>query len=94
MQFYNSDTIMHTSKLLRVKLMNESIVAARKKKGLSQQELAEKVGCTQTNISHIELGRQNPTPQMAKKIADVLEINVLSILYPKESFPKSLGHSE
>lgn len=64
--------------------MKENIATARKRKGISQIELAEKVGCTQTNISHIELGRQSPTPVLAKKIADILEMNVLDILYPDE----------
>ncbi|WP_274570650.1 helix-turn-helix transcriptional regulator [Neisseria leonii] len=58
---------------------------ARKRKGLTQKELAELVGCTQTNISHIELGRQVPSRELGKKLAEVLEMDVLDILYPPKN---------
>ena len=46
----------------------------RLKKGLTQQQLSEKVGITRQTISHIECGRIKPSIKKAKAIADVLEI--------------------
>ncbi|MBP7810696.1 helix-turn-helix transcriptional regulator [Uruburuella suis] len=55
----------------------------RERKQLSQAELAEKVGCTQTYISYLERSQKAASPTVAKKIADVLDIDVLKILYPE-----------
>lgn len=57
----------------------------RLEKNLSQAALAEKVQCSQGHISDIENGNETPSPALAKKLADVLEIDVLQILYPDES---------
>ncbi len=56
----------------------------RLEKNLSQVALAEKVKCSQGHISDIENGNETPSPTLAKKLADVLEIDVLDILYPKQ----------
>lgn len=50
----------------------EALVVARNVKGLSQEDLANLVGCTQQYISLIESGARNPSPQMAKRIADAV----------------------
>ena len=52
------------------------ILHTRLKKGLSQSELARKVGTRQANISRIEAGLGNPTLKVIKKIFQVLEISV------------------
>lgn len=36
--------------------LGQKIKEFRKQKGINQQTLAEKVGCTQANISHVENG--------------------------------------
>ena len=59
------------------------IKAARKKKGLSQSELATLVGCAQTHISSIELGKKHVSAQLAKKISEALNVKVTEILYPE-----------
>lgn len=41
---------------------------ARKKSGLSQREVAERAGCHQTLISHVEHGRVKPSVFMLSKI--------------------------
>lgn len=48
----------------------------REKKGLSQTELANRVGLKQTTISQYESGSRTPNLSMAKKLADVLEISL------------------
>ena len=65
--------------------MNTNLINARKKKKLSQYAVAEKVGCTQTNISQLELGKQRSSLPLAKKLAELLEINVMDVLYPADS---------
>lgn len=47
----------------------------RKKKGLTQEALAEKVGVRRQTISMVETGKNKLTIKLAKKIANVLEID-------------------
>lgn len=48
---------------------------ARTDHGLSQQELADKVGVIRQTISHIETGRMRPSVTTAQAIAEVLRLN-------------------
>ena len=48
---------------------------ARDDKGLSHTELAEAVGVIRQSISNIECGINRPSPELAIKIGDVLEID-------------------
>ncbi|MBU1181370.1 MAG: helix-turn-helix transcriptional regulator [Proteobacteria bacterium] len=41
-------------------------------KGLTQEDLGEKVGCNQSLVSKIERKRYVPDPSLKKAIADVL----------------------
>lgn len=50
--------------------------AARIKANLTQTQLAEELGIRQNMISDYERGRRLLTTDMAKRIADVLEINI------------------
>jgi ribosome-binding protein aMBF1 (putative translation factor) len=50
--------------------------AARLKADFSQSELAKKLGIRQNMISDYERGRRRLTPDMAKRIAQALKINV------------------
>lgn len=45
-------------------------------KGITQKELAEKLGVFQTMISHWLTGIKNPTISSVKKLADALEVSV------------------
>jgi len=44
----------------------------RRKKKISQKELAEKIGTTQSNVARMESGRQNFTVNFLSEIASVL----------------------
>lgn len=49
-----------------------SLKNIRDNKGMTQEELANKVGVTRQHIGLIENGTANPSPSTAKKIAKVL----------------------
>lgn len=52
----------------------------RESAGLSQVELASKVGVTQGFISHIELGIREPALGLTKKLASALGVSVAELL--------------
>lgn len=61
--------------------MEYKIKEYRKKSGVSQQQLSEKAGVSQTIISGLESGRiQNTTVDTIQKIAKALGIEVSKIL--------------
>jgi transcriptional regulator with XRE-family HTH domain len=49
----------------------------RREKGLSQQELADLAGVGQDSISAIETGKHEPHPRTLRKLAEVLDIEVV-----------------
>lgn len=53
------------------------------KRGLSQTQLAELVGCDQSYVSRCEKGDNNYGREIAPKVADALGISVVDVLYPK-----------
>lgn len=53
------------------------------KKGMSQQELAEKIGVTSVTISNIVQGKHSPKLAILNKIADAFCINI------QELFPQT-----
>jgi transcriptional regulator with XRE-family HTH domain len=52
--------------------MTKSLKTARQKNGLTQQQLADRVGVTRWWINRIELGERQASPQVAKKIHSAL----------------------
>lgn len=52
------------------------ILQLRKKKKMSQKELAEKIGTTQSNIARIEAGQQNFTTNTLNKIAFAFNLDL------------------
>jgi len=48
----------------------------RKREGLSQAELARKIGTKQTNIARLESGQQNFTIDTLQKLAKALRRNL------------------
>lgn len=53
----------------------------RKEKGITQKELAKIFGVTNDYISLIERGKQTPSLNLAKKIADYFNTTVDSIFF-------------
>ncbi len=56
------------------KLLGKRIKEIRKNKGLTQDELAEKIGIESTSISNIENGKYYPTADNLEKIMNALNI--------------------
>ena len=50
-----------------------ALLEARKKKGMTQQKLAKKMGTKQSVISRVESGRANPTVSFLQKLAEALD---------------------
>lgn len=61
--------------------LGRNIQKIRKQKGITQEQLAEKVGVSTTWIGYVELGFKKPNLKLLYKIARVLEIKV------KDLFP-------
>ena len=57
-----------------------ALVDARISRNLSQKELSEKTGITQTEISRLENGTRNPTVRLLQRLADGMDM-VLDISF-------------
>lgn len=59
----------------------------RKARGLSQEQLAEKIGISTTHMSHIETANTKLSLPVFVSIAEVLEVHTDNLLYdnPRES---------
>jgi transcriptional regulator with XRE-family HTH domain len=65
----------------------DSLREARRRKGWSQKDLAEKSGVGQDTISGIESGRHEPRPSTLRKLAEALGIEVAEF-FREPSHPK------
>ena len=63
-----------------LEFISKSIVSNRKKRGLTQEELAEKLDVSSAAISKWERGISTPELSMVCKIADCFEISVDELL--------------
>lgn len=60
--------------------LGKNILNLRKKKGLTQEELSEKIDVTRQTISNWELGETNPNPEQLKKLSKELNISIDELL--------------
>ncbi len=67
----------------------DEVLLLRKKRGLTQKELAEKVGTTQTVISRLESASVKPSFETILKIAEALDAAVKFELLPLETIRQS-----
>lgn len=65
----------------------QALIDARKRKNLTQKQLAERTGIDQADISKIETGNANPSLQMLKRLADGMDMILRLEFIPKS--PKS-----
>ena len=57
---------------------------ARIRKGLTQEELGEKIGVNKVTISAYELGKIKPSLDALIRLSDVLEVSIDELLGRKE----------
>ena len=62
------------------KIIGKNIARARKLRGLTQEELAEKAEITPNAIQKIEAGQRWPTEKTIKSIARALRVNPFVLL--------------
>lgn len=58
-------------------MIAQAVIEKRLEKGLSQSQLAKKVGTKQSSISRLESGHYNPTLQFLEKVAKALQLNLV-----------------
>ena len=66
----------------------------RKKQGLSQEQLAEKVNISTTHMSHIETGNTKLSLQVFADLAEALQVSVDSLLYDVNANSKQQAYQE
>ncbi len=60
--------------------LSQNILASRKRKGLSQEELGDYVNVTRQTISNWELGETMPNPEQLKLLSKALNISIDKLL--------------
>lgn len=61
-----------------------SLKSIRESRGMTQQELAERIGVRRETILHLENNRYNPSLEMALKIARVFDLKIEDLFELKE----------
>ena len=69
-------------------VVSESIKKLRKEKGMTQDELAEKLCVTRQAVSNWEMGKTQPDVDTLTKLAEVFDVSVEQIIYGKETKEK------
>lgn len=54
----------------------KAIIIARAKQGITQRQLAERIGITQSSLARFEAGRSNPTLLFIKKLVNGLGLRI------------------
>lgn len=54
----------------------EKIAALREKRGLTQEELATKIGISRASLSHYEKNRRDPDYTILTKLADFFKVSI------------------
>lgn len=68
--------------------IGKNIRSLREEKGLTQDQLAEKLFVTRQTVSNYETGRSRPDVEMLIKIADTLDVDVDTVIYGVEPSPE------
>lgn len=64
-----------------MKMENERLIQLRKEKGITQAQLAEAIGLTQSMIAYIEAGTKEPSKEFKIKLATYFNVTVEYIFY-------------
>jgi transcriptional regulator with XRE-family HTH domain len=69
----------------------QRLAAARERRSLSQQELADKLGMTRSMIAYYESRAKNPTLEFIEKAADLLKVSVSDLVGHADASRKRPG---
>lgn len=58
--------------------------SVRESRGMTQQELADRIGMRRETILHLENNRYNPSLEMALKIAQIFDLRVEELFQLKD----------
>ncbi len=61
----------------------KNLVQAREKSGLTQEEVAKKIGCTQTAISYFEKGVKTPSLSIVMTLAEIYGVSLDYLCFDK-----------
>jgi putative transcriptional regulator len=71
-----------------MKVSNELKLWRIKAGDLTQDELAQRTGCSRQTIHSIEKGKFNPSIELALKLADILGCNVGELFFLEKDRPE------
>lgn len=77
--FISTDSITKSSMSI-----GENIKKYRKEKGLTQRELADKLNIATNSLSRYEIGERRPPIDMIEKIAEILNVTPIQLMYDEE----------
>lgn len=66
--------------LALVQVNGETLKVIRERSGLTGTALAAAAGINRAYLSHIEAGRKQPSPEVARRLADHLKVPLVAIL--------------
>ena len=70
--------------------IGQKIRTTRKARGLSQEQLAEKIGISTTHMSHIETGNTKLSLPVFVNLAKVLEVRTDELIYDVKPIPHNI----
>ena len=83
--------------MIELKTLGNKIKERRLSLGLTQEQLAERIGVGCKHLSRIELGQHNPSYTMLLKISSVLDLDIYNLTkdinYTSQSVSKSIIQS-
>lgn len=56
--------------------MNNNISIVRQSKGITQTELAKRLGMDRTHLSKVETGKVRPSTALLERIAEALDVSI------------------
>ena len=62
-----------------------NLKSVRESRGMTQQELADRIGMRRETILHLQNNRYNPSLEMALKIAQVFDLRVEELFQLKDT---------
>jgi transcriptional regulator with XRE-family HTH domain len=64
-------------------ILGRNVREARKRRGLSQEELAFNAGMKRSYVSDLERGTRNPSVKALARLAEALDVSPASLLLPQ-----------